>query len=236
MRFFCSEGVVVPKFIFVIGATGSGKSTVSTEMELLIKERGFSVATLSLDHYYLPKSRLDPNKPKNFDIPEALEQELIIDHLIALESGKTIARPTYDMEPSDRVPGGEVEFPPQDVIIVEGIFAGEYSRYLKRDTEQLKVYLHSPQLKDNYTRKEERDSVVRGKSAEHIKAMKSKQMLCLFQYIAPHMTTAHIVIQNEWQPAASSSDGQSKTSMIIDDKLDRLVTFLSSDVSSSLVY
>ncbi|KTD43364.1 uridine kinase [Legionella quateirensis] len=226
----------MPKFIFVTGATGSGKSTVSTEMELLIKERGLSVATLSLDHYYLPKSRLDPDKPKNFDVPEALEQELIIEHLIALEAGKTIARPTYDMETSDRIPGGEVEFPPQDVIIVEGIFAGEYSRYLNRDTEQLKVYLHSPQLNDNYTRKEERDSVIRKKSPEHIKAMKSNQMLCLFKYVAPHMTTSHIVIHNEWQPAASSSDSRSKVPMIIEDKLERLMSFLSSAVSSSLVY
>ncbi len=234
MPSFCPKGIVMPKFIFVTGATGSGKSTVADEMEFLIKEKGFSVATLNLDHYYLPQSKLDPDKPKNFDVPEALEQELIIAHLIALESGNAIERPTYDMTVSDRVPRGEVTFSPQDVIIVEGIFAGEYKRYLKRDTERLSVYLHSPQLNDNYTRKADRDSVERKKTPEHIKAMRANQMFCLFHYVAPHMTSSDIVIDNSWQPVASSSDSPSKVPMIIEDKLDRLMSFLSLEKSSTL--
>ncbi|CAM2784504.1 hypothetical protein LEWO105114_02535 [Legionella worsleiensis] len=248
MPIFSSKGDVVSKFIFVTGATGSGKSTVCDEIEQIVGRLGLTVATLSLDHYYLPKSELDPSKPKNFDIPEALEQKLITEHLTMLESGKTIARPTYDMTISDRVSGGEVEFLACDVIIVEGIFAAEYKLGLLRDTERLSIYLQSQQLNDNYTRKADRDRLVRRKTPEHIKAMRLNQIQCFFSFVAHHMTSSDIVIDNTWQPSVGSSvgDGASSSScdsishtrvpMIIGDKLERLMDFLSPKVTSSLAY
>lgn len=210
------------KFIFVIGSSGTGKSTVSKEIEGIANELGASVAILELDHYYLPKHKMDPSKPKNFDIPEALEQQLVIEHLQALEAGNIINRPTYAMAPSDRVEGGEMPFVPQDIIIVEGIFAGDYVKYLNRETQRLKIYLQSPHVNDNYTRKESRDEVERQKSKEHIQAMKKNQIACLFKYVAPHMNSSDIIIDNSWQP----SDDNLIEPMIQDDYLDLLKQFM----------
>ncbi len=223
---FTSSG----KFIGVIGSSGVGKSTVAREIATRVEEAGLSVAIWCLDHYYLPKSMIDPTAEKNFDVPEALDQKLIISHLRALEAGKTIARPTYDMPSSDRVINGEVQFPPQDVIIMEGIFAGEYMSYLKKQTDKLKVYVQSPHVPENYTRKEERDSVERKKSEAHIKAMKKNQIGCLFQYVAPHMNSSDIIIENTWQPASKGGNNSSSDNimpMIIEDKLTVLQDFLS---------
>ncbi|BCA95753.1 uridine kinase [Legionella antarctica] len=214
------------KVIIVIGSSGSGKTTVAQEIAEQVKETGLSVAILSLDHYYLPKSRIDPTAEKNFDVPEALDQALIRSHLNALEVGKTIPRPTYDMPSSDRVIDGEVQFPPKDVIIVEGIFAGECLSYLKKQTDKLTVYIQSSHVTENYTRKAERDSVERQKSEAHIKAMKKNQIGCLFKYVAPHMNSAQITIENTWQPACTVSDNIMP--MIIGDKLDVLREFLTS--------
>ncbi len=215
------------KFIFIIGSSGTGKSTASAEVEEIAKRQGLSVATLNLDHYYLPKRMIDPTKPKNFDVPEALDQKLIREHLKELEAGRNILRPTYDMQPSDRVVNGEVKFPSQDVIIVEGIFAGEYMSYLKRETHKFKICVQSPQIADNYTRKAERDLVERKKTKEHIDAMKRNQIVCLFKYVAPHMNSSNIVIENTWQPKDDDApDATAKVPMIVQDKLRTLVDFL----------
>ena len=42
------------KFIFVIGSTGTGKSTLSEEIENIARTKGLTVGILNLDHYYLP--------------------------------------------------------------------------------------------------------------------------------------------------------------------------------------
>ncbi len=221
----------MPKFIFVIGSSGTGKSTVSAEIQILVEKYGLTISVLNLDHYYLPKSMIDPDKPKNFDVPEALQESLIRTHLEQLEAGKTILRPTYDMPLSDRIVDGEVEFLATDVIVVEGIFAGEYMPSLKRDTDKLKVYVQSPQVNDNYTRKAERDAIERKKSEEHIRLMRKNQIGCLFQYVAPHMNSSQIVIDNDWQPIVSSSGEKVIKPMIVDDKLKTLLEFLSLDAT-----
>lgn len=217
----------VPKFIFVIGGTGTGKTTVSEEIKLIAEAQQLTVTVLNLDHYYLPKSMLEPGKPKNYDVPEALEQSLIQKHLQNLEAGKSIARPTYDIRISDRVESGEVPVDPADVIIVEGIFAGEYSSSLRKQTEKLKIYLQSNQINDNYTRKEERDMVERKRSSTHINAVKRNQMGGFFRYVATHMISSDIVIDNPWLPL-KNNPGTGKIPLIVDSKLTKLNGFLSS--------
>lgn len=224
------------QFIFVIGASGTGKSTISEEMEVIIRAKKLSVATLNLDHYYLPASKVVHSPTKNFDVPEALEQDLVKLHLKALEKGETIFRPTYNMKISDRVIDGEFEFPAQDVVIVEGIFAGEYIDFLEKSTSKFKVYVQSLHVPDNYTRKEERDTVEREKSEVQMRINKRNQLACLYTYVAPHMNTADIIIENTWQPAPDSDTSSSvdtKVPMVINDKLVKLEKFLSASPTST---
>lgn len=215
------------QFIFVIGASGTGKSTVSEEMESIIRQKGLTVATLNLDHYYLPASKVVHTPEKNFDVPDALEQDLIKAHLKALEKGDTISRPTYNMKISDRVVGGEEEFPATDVVIVEGIFAGEYINTLDKNTATFKVYVQSMHVPDNYARKEERDTVEREKSEVQMRINKRNQLACLYKYVAPHMNDANLVIENTWQPGVESASVDIRVPMVTNDKLTKLEQFLS---------
>lgn len=190
----------MPKFIFILGSTGTGKSTLAEEVKCLVTSQNLGVTILNLDHYYLPKSMRDMSQSQNFDVPSALDEKLVIQHLKTLEKGMAIARPTYDMTSSDRLDGGQVMLQAEDVIIVEGIFAGEYVSKLQKDTGKLKIYVDSPSVLSNYSRKEDRDKVERKKSEAHINAMKKNQIFCLFQYVNPHMSTSDIVVINHWQP------------------------------------
>lgn len=188
------------KFVFITGSSGTGKSTLAKEIASLVEKNGFTVAEFNLDHYYLPKKKSLELNIQNFDVPEAIEQKLVIKHLTDLEKGVKIFRPTYEMSISDRVENGEVEFHPQDVIIVEGIFAADYAKYLTKGAEIFKIYIESPRIKDNYTRKESRDMHDRKQSKDHIDLMKKNQISALFQFIATHATKSDIVIKNVWLP------------------------------------
>lgn len=192
----------MPKFIFITGSTGSGKTTVSKEIESIIKEQGLSVTTLSLDHYYLSKKMRDIVKPENWDVPNALDQKLIIQHLRDLEEGKTINRPTYKMECSDRDETIDTLISSEDVIIVEGIFAGEYyEKVLHRNTDKFKVYVHSQQLNDNHFRKELRDLFERQKTKDEIIIDRKNQNQCFFKYVVGNQNSSDLVIENPLKPS-----------------------------------
>jgi uridine kinase len=82
----------------IAGGTGSGKTTVArTIAEALPKE---SVATLEFDAYYRDRPDLAPEARAllNFDHPDALEIELLVDHLRALRAGEPALVPRYDFK------------------------------------------------------------------------------------------------------------------------------------------
>jgi uridine kinase len=85
-----------PLLIGVAGGTGSGKSTVAQALA-----GGLPAGTcVVLDHdsYYKDRSDLDVDERRrlNFDHPAALDNDLLVDHLTALRSGRGVDVPLYD--------------------------------------------------------------------------------------------------------------------------------------------
>ncbi len=77
---------IQPVTLAVAGGTGSGKTTIVNE---IVKRVGAQrIGYIQHDSYYYDRSRLplDPRGRPNFDHPEALETDLLIEHLTALES------------------------------------------------------------------------------------------------------------------------------------------------------
>ncbi len=112
--------------IGVGGGTGSGKTTLSRNLaEFLGPER---VLILPQDDYYRDAGHLpvEQRALRNFDRPEAVDFELLVRHLKALQAGREIARPRYDFSRHVRLEGSEPA-PPRPVILVEGtlVFAAE---------------------------------------------------------------------------------------------------------------
>jgi uridine kinase len=111
---------VRPLILGIAGGSGSGKSTISKAiLEALPKGSG---VLLEQDHYYRSQSRLvlEDRERVNYDHPDAIEIELLCEHLDSLRSGVTIVRPTYDFSVHDRAAEG-VRIEPAPVIIMEGI-------------------------------------------------------------------------------------------------------------------
>ena len=106
--------------IGIAGGTGSGKTTVANViLERVGKEH---IAYLPHDAYYRELSDLPPDQKAavNFDHPDSLETELMIENIKKLKNGQSVELPIYDFSTHSRT-GKTIRVYPQRVIIVEGI-------------------------------------------------------------------------------------------------------------------
>lgn len=127
-----------PLVLGIAGGSGSGKSTIARSiLEALPEGRG---VMLQQDHYYRPQAHLSEadRAAVNYDHPDALELDLLTQHLDALRTGETILRPTYDFTTHDRAKEG-VRVDPAPVIVVEGILVLADDRL--RSRFEVKLYV-----------------------------------------------------------------------------------------------
>ncbi len=106
--------------IGVAGGTGSGKTTVS---EAILDRVGRDrIAYLQHDSYYRDRSHLPPDERAeiNFDHPDALETELLVEHLKTLRQGRAVEVPVYDFTRHVREEETRT-LHPRPVMLVEGI-------------------------------------------------------------------------------------------------------------------
>jgi uridine kinase len=109
-----------PLLIGIAGGTGSGKSTVARKIaEGLPAE---SIAVIDHDSYYRDRSDLsfEARSKLNFDHPEALDNDLLVEQLQALRDGRAVDVPNYDFKTHSRLPARR-RVEPTHIMIIEGI-------------------------------------------------------------------------------------------------------------------
>ncbi|MGN0033285.1 MAG: uridine kinase [Candidatus Limimorpha sp.] len=118
-------------FIGIAGGSGSGKTTVVRKLIEALPED--SVSVLSQDAYYWDNGHLSPEAKKeiNFDHPDAIEWELLVEHIDMLKKGKTIDMPVYTYVTCARS-NEAIEVRPAEVVIVEGILIFTCPELVKR--------------------------------------------------------------------------------------------------------
>jgi uridine kinase len=148
----------------VAGGSGSGKSTV---VAALVEAVGAeSVALLPHDAYYRPYSdlSLDERRRLNWDHPDRLETELLVEHLADLVAGLPIERPVYDFNTYSRISQTEpVDARP--VVIVDGILV--LVEPALRDLLDIKVYVDTD-ADIRFIRRLRRDIVDRGRDLSSV--------------------------------------------------------------------
>ena len=158
-----SQAPTKPLVLGIAGCSGSGKTTLARELATQLDATLFP-----LDLYYRDLSHfpLDSRHKLNFDHPDSLESELIIEHVTALSEGREIARPVYDFATHSRVPNAYDRIVPAQVVIVEGILALHYPELWP--LYNVSIYVNAPHdvcLK----RRIHRDVSERGRTAESVR-------------------------------------------------------------------
>lgn len=109
-----------PFVIGVAGGSGSGKTTV---VRRIVESLGDDqVSLIEHDRYYRPRDdlRLEERAALNYDHPDSLETDLLVQHVKALREGRPVEVPIYDFARHARE-RGTTTVPPRRAIIVEGI-------------------------------------------------------------------------------------------------------------------
>jgi uridine kinase len=124
--------------IGIAGGTGSGKTTVVKKIieQFFAKE----VALISQDSYYFDNSdiSLEERRKKNFDHPDSVEFDLLVEHVKKLRAGMAVEEPVYSFITCTRQPQTR-PIEPQKVLIVEGILILTNKKL--RDLMDIKVFV-----------------------------------------------------------------------------------------------
>mgnify|MGYP001120905680 CR=1 FL=1 len=153
-----------PLVIGIAGGTGSGKTTIANEILSRVDEK--RIALFPHDAYYRDLSHLPISKRAdvNFDHPDSLETELLIEHIIDVKGGKPIEMPVYDFETHSRT-NKTIRIEPQPIIIVEGILI--FAEPALRDLFDVKIYVDTdPDIR--FIRRMQRDINERGRTVTSV--------------------------------------------------------------------
>jgi uridine kinase len=114
------SGSFTPLIIGIAGGTGSGKTTIAQKLAASIPPE--RCVMIEHDAYYRDLGHLPPGERDlvNYDHPDALESDLLIEHLRRLRAGHPVDVPAYDFVTHTRKPWPQHVLP-APVVIVEGI-------------------------------------------------------------------------------------------------------------------
>jgi uridine kinase len=186
--------------IGVAGGSGSGKTTIARRIAASVPVEAVSI--LEHDAYYRdrPDLPLDERNLLNFDHPDSLESELLVEHLAALKRNEPVAVPIYDFTTHRR----KTETRPIDptpVVIVEGILVFVEERL--RAQFDLKLFVDTD-ADIRAFRRIRRDIEQRGRSFQSIREQYYRTVRPMhLQFVDPSKRWADLIIPEGGENAAA---------------------------------
>jgi len=200
------------RIVIVAGPSSSGKTTTTTKLEGLLGKMGMRFVALNVDNYFydLELHPRDEYGDYDFETPQALDLDLINDHLARLTAGEEVRIPFYDFKAGKRTDGvTPVQIGPNDMILIDSLH-GLYDDMTASvpDKAKFKLYIETLlQMKDpngrfvrwtdiRLMRRMVRDSLFRGYSPqqtlEHWHYVRSSEL----RHIIPHVNTADYIVNS----------------------------------------
>lgn len=177
--------------IGIAGGTGSGKSTVVQKLRELLHEE---IVVIPQDAYYKDCSHLSPEEKavQNFDHPDSIDFDLLIEHLNELKAGRAVEQPVYSYITCSRSKTETVKVKPAHIIVVEGLLIFTCERL--RNMFDIKIFVDADS-DDRLSRVIARDIVERGKSVEQVLRRYELTVKPMhLQFIEPSKRYADIII------------------------------------------
>lgn len=163
-----------PIIIGIAGGAGSGKSTFTNRLRQYF---GDDVVVIYHDNYYRRQDGIpfEQRVKVNYDHPDSLETDLLVEHLKELKAGKTIECPVYDYSQHNRS-SEIIKIEPRPIILVEGILLLADERILRRIVRDV----------------EERGRDLKGIITQYLTTVKPMH----YMYVEPTRALADIVINS----------------------------------------
>ena len=180
-----------PLVIGIAGGSGSGKTTVA--QEILQRVGPARIAFLQHDSYYKDLSGLPPTQRAevNFDHPNSLETDLLIEHIASLRERKAVEVPIYDFSTHSRT-AKTFTVQPRGVILVEGILI--FTEAALRGMFDVKIFVDTDSDL-RFIRRLERDITERGRTTESV--IKQYQLTVRpmhLEFVEPSKRYADVII------------------------------------------
>ncbi len=182
-----------PAIIGIAGGSGSGKTTIAESVVTAV-----GVDTVSLiqhDAYYrdLPHLDFEARSRVNYDHPDSLETELLIQHIQELRAGREIRRPVYDFT-NHRRTTETVPVRPEPVVVIEGILV--LSERELRNVMDLRIYVDAD-ADLRLIRRLQRDIFERERTLDSVIAQYEETVRPMhLQFVEPSKRYADIIVPN----------------------------------------
>lgn len=180
-----------PLVIGIAGGSGSGKTTVANV--ILQRVGADRIAYLPHDAYYRDLTHLPPiqRAQVNFDHPESLETELMIEHIQRLRAWQPIDLPVYDFSRHRRTEQ-TIHIEPQRVIMVEGILI--FAEAELRKLFDVKIFVDTD-ADVRLIRRIQRDINERGRTIESVINQYSSTVRPMhLEFVEPSKRYADVII------------------------------------------
>lgn len=181
--------------IGIAGASASGKSLIASTIYKELKEKvgDHQIGVITEDRYYRDQSHLSMEErvKTNYDHPQALDHDLLCEHLEALVAGQPADVPVYSYSEHTRM-GETTTMTPKKVIILEGILLLTDPRL--RNLIHASVFMDTP-LDICLLRRMKRDVAERGRTMDSVMEQYQKTVRPMFmQFIEPSKQYADIIV------------------------------------------
>lgn len=183
-----------PVVVGIAGGSGSGKTTLTRSIIEAIGTDNLTI--IPHDNYYKDWSHLPAEERDNinFDHPDCLDTDLLIEDLKKLKQMKTARIPTYDFATHTRRPGF-VDVIARKVIIVEGILIFSYPELC--ELMDIKVFVETPDDL-RLIRRISRDIAERGRTFDSVVQQYLKTVRPMHnKFVEPSKNNADIIVPAE---------------------------------------
>ncbi len=200
------------RMVIIAGPSCSGKTTTTAKLSDQLRRIGFSLIALNIDNYFfdLELHPKDEFGDYDFETPQALDLELINDHLVRLIAGEEVLLPRYDFKTGKRYDNAApMQVGPKEIILIDslhGLFPDMTQGVA--DERKFKVYIETLlQMKGpdgkfvrwtdlRLMRRMERDARCRAydrrQTLEHWHYVRSSEL----RHIIPQINTADYIVNS----------------------------------------
>lgn len=112
------------RVILIAGPSSSGKTTFAKRLGLQLRLNGLKPKTISVDNYFVEREQTPKDEfgNYNFEDIEAVDLNLLNEHLVRLLNGEEIQMPTFDFKEGKKYyKGNTMKLEDDEVLVMEGI-------------------------------------------------------------------------------------------------------------------